>query len=86
MQPGGDLQNCWLMFDHVKCVQEWTTVACHVYDLMYCKMFTIAIYNMQSKSTKAQCVMWTKLNHMMLRFGLINHNFNGLVGDSAQAN
>jgi hypothetical protein len=86
MQPGGDLQNCWLMFDHVKCVQEWTTVACHVYNLMYCKMFTIAIYNMQSKSTKAQCVMWTKLNHMMLRFGLINHNFNGLVGDSAQAN
>ncbi len=20
MQLGGDLQNCWLMFDHVKCV------------------------------------------------------------------
>jgi hypothetical protein len=25
MQLSGDLQNCWLMFDHVKHVQEWTT-------------------------------------------------------------
>jgi hypothetical protein len=23
MQPGGDLENAWLMFDHVKHVQEW---------------------------------------------------------------
>jgi hypothetical protein len=30
MQPSGDLQNCWLMFDHVKRVQEWTTMAYHV--------------------------------------------------------
>jgi hypothetical protein len=26
MQPSGDLQNCWLLFDHVKRVQEWTTM------------------------------------------------------------
>jgi hypothetical protein len=32
MQPGGDLKNAWLMFDHVKRVQEWTTMACHMYD------------------------------------------------------
>jgi hypothetical protein len=31
------------MFDHVKHVQEWTTMACHVYDSMYCKVLTIAI-------------------------------------------
>jgi hypothetical protein len=37
MQLGGDLQNCWLMFNHVKCVKEWTTMTCHVYDLVYCK-------------------------------------------------
>ncbi len=30
MQPSGDLQNCWLMFDRVKRVQEWTTMAYHV--------------------------------------------------------
>jgi len=29
MQPGGDLQNGWMMFNHMK---DWTTMACHVYD------------------------------------------------------
>ena len=33
MQPGGDLQDAWMMFDHVKRVKKWTTMACHVYDL-----------------------------------------------------
>jgi hypothetical protein len=50
MQLGGDLQNFWFMFDHVKCVHEWTTVACHVYDSVYYKIFTIAICNIQSES------------------------------------
>ncbi len=30
MQPTGDLQYVWIMFDHVKCVAGWTTMACHV--------------------------------------------------------
>ena len=37
MQPGGDLQNAWLMFDHVKRVKHWTTMGCHVYDPTYCQ-------------------------------------------------
>jgi len=86
MQPHGDLQNCWLTFDHVKRVQEWTTMACHVYNMVYYKVLTIAIYNMQSKSTKAQCVMWTKLNKVMLMFGLANPNFKGFMADIAHAN
>jgi hypothetical protein len=86
MQFGGDLLNCWLMFEHVKRVQEWTTMACHVYDPMYCKLFTIAICDMQSESTKVQCVMWTKLNQVMLRFGFANPNSKGFMVDSAQAN
>jgi hypothetical protein len=51
MQPGGDLHNCWLMFNHVKCVQEWTTMACHVYNLVYYKVFTIIICDMKLEST-----------------------------------
>jgi hypothetical protein len=47
MQPGGNLENVWLMFDHVKRVQEWTTMACHIYDATYCKVMTIAICDMQ---------------------------------------
>jgi hypothetical protein len=46
IQPRRDLKNVWLMFDHVKCVQEWTTKACHVYDVVYCKVMTIAMYDM----------------------------------------
>ncbi len=61
-------------------------MACHVYNLVYCKMFTIIIYDMQSKSTKAQYVMWIKLNQVMFRFGLANPNFKGFMADSAQAN
>jgi hypothetical protein len=52
MQPGGDLENTWLMFDHVKHVQEWTTMACHVYDVAYCKVMTITVCDMQSEDTK----------------------------------
>jgi hypothetical protein len=43
MQLGEDLQNTWIMFDHVKRVVGWTTMACHVYNLAYCKMMTIVI-------------------------------------------
>jgi hypothetical protein len=47
MQPGRDLENAWLMFDHVKQVQEWTTMAYHVYDAAYCKVMTIPACDMQ---------------------------------------
>jgi len=55
------------MFDHMKCVIGWTTMACHVYDLIYCKVMTSVICDMQSKDIKAQHIMWTKLNEMMLK-------------------
>jgi hypothetical protein len=32
MQLKGDLENYWIMFDHVKHIAGWTTMACHVYD------------------------------------------------------
>jgi hypothetical protein len=32
MQPGGDLENEWIMFDHVKRVKDWTTMGIHIYD------------------------------------------------------
>ena len=35
MQPGGDLKHAWFMSDHVKCVHDWTTMACHIYDSTY---------------------------------------------------
>jgi hypothetical protein len=53
MQLEGDLQIAWIMFDHVKHVKGWTTLACHVYDFFYYKVMTIAICDMQFKNTEA---------------------------------
>ena len=54
MQPGGELENAWMMFDHVKRVKKWTTMACHVYELKYRRVMTIAYCEFQSKDTEAQ--------------------------------
>jgi hypothetical protein len=43
---GDDLEKNWMMFDHVKHVQGWTAMACHVYDPIYCKVISIAICDM----------------------------------------
>jgi hypothetical protein len=65
MQLVGDLHNACIMFDHVKRVVRWTTMACHVYDLAHCKLITIAVCDMQFEDIKAQQVMWTKFNDTM---------------------
>ncbi len=71
------------MFDCVKHVQDQMTLACHVYNLLYCKVMTITIYDMQLVDTKAQCVMWCKLNKVMLKKGVPNLNFKGSMANSA---
>jgi hypothetical protein len=81
MQFGGDLENAWNMFDHSKCVQGWTTTACHVYNLEYCKILTIIFHDMQSKSIKAQFVLWKKMNKFMFKHNLSNINFKEFMVD-----
>jgi hypothetical protein len=56
MQPGGDLQNAWIMFDHVKHVKKWTTMTYHVYNSTYCRVMTIAVCDMQSEDAAVQSV------------------------------
>jgi hypothetical protein len=60
-----------MMFDHVKRVQGWTNMAYHVYNLVYCKVMTIAIYDMQLEDNKAQCILWRQLNIIVLKKGLL---------------
>jgi hypothetical protein len=43
MQPGSDLENEWVMFDHVKRVKDWTTMGIHVYQ----KVMTIAVCDLE---------------------------------------
>ena len=74
------------MFDHVKRVENWTTMASHVYDSKYCKVMTIAICDMQSEDAEAQELFWTQLNTVMRENGVDTVNFKGFMADSAQAN
>jgi hypothetical protein len=74
------------MFDHVKHVEGWTTLACHVYDSFYHKVMTIAICDMQYEDLEVQWVMWWNLNKVMANNGVLNPNFKGFMVDNAQAN
>jgi hypothetical protein len=60
-------------------------MACHVYDLTYYKIMTIAIY-MQFEDTKVQPIMWKKLNNTMFKHGFPKPNFKGFMVDNMQAN
>lgn len=86
MQPGGDLQDAWLMFDHTYRVKGWTTMACHVYDPVFRRVMTIAICDMQSEDADSQCLLWFSMINLMKNHGLSNINFKGFMADSAQAN
>jgi hypothetical protein len=86
MQPGGDLENKWVMFDHVKRVKEWTTFGVHVYDPDYCSVMTIVVCDMQSERADAQERVWLSLLAVTEKHGMSNVNFKGFMCDSAQAN
>ncbi len=74
------------MFDNVKCVVSWTTMACHVYNLVYCKMMTTVICDLQYEDMEFQQVMWTKLNDMMLKHNFPKSKFKGFMANNAQSN
>lgn len=46
MKCGGDMENSWIVFDHVKNLHEWITMTCKIYDNMHCKILTIACCDM----------------------------------------
>jgi hypothetical protein len=71
------------MFDHVKCVQGWTTMAYHVYDLVYFKVMMIAVCDMQFEDMETQCILWRELNVIIKRKGLGAHVFKGFMADGA---
>lgn len=86
MQPGQDLEKCWMMFDHVKRVPKWTTMACHVYDPKFRRVLTIACCEFQCEDTSTQVLFWQNLNAVAIRNGVLNPNFAGFMADTAQAN
>jgi hypothetical protein len=83
MQPGRDLEVAWIMFNHVKRVKQWTTMAYHVYDSAYCRVMTIVVCNMQSEDVVAQMVLWKNFNDLMARHGIPEPKLKEFMADSA---
>jgi len=71
---------------HVRRAQGWTTMACHVYELIYYKVMMIAVCDMQSEDTEVQCMLWRKLNTIVEKKRMGTPMFKGFMADSAQAN
>jgi hypothetical protein len=67
-------------------VEGWMTLTYHVYDPFYCKVMMIVICDMQFEDMKVQCIMWWKLNKVMVRNCVSNPNFRGFMVDITQAN
>ena len=86
MQPGGDLALQFIMFDHMKRIDKWTTLGAHVYDLVHCKVMTICVCDMKSEMAEHQKQMWRSLLEVMARHGYQRVEFYGFMADSAQAN
>jgi hypothetical protein len=86
MQPGGDMEHAWIMFDHVKRVKHWTTMAYHVYNSAYYRVMMIAVCDMQLEDAATQMVLWKNLNDVMARHGIPKPKFKGFMANCAQAN
>ena len=82
MQPRGDLENMWIMFDHIKHVTLWITMVYHIYDSIYCQVMTIAICNMQSKDDAAQMILWKNLNDVTAGHSIPKPKFKEFIADS----
>ena len=58
-------------------------MACHVYNFAYCRVMTIAVYNMQSEdAAAAQIVLRKNLNDVMVRYSVPSPKFKGFMADS----
>ena len=65
MQLDGDLQDVWIMFDHMKRVKCYTTFARHVYDFCYSKVKIIVLCDMKSEIHDAQTYLWHGFNNII---------------------
>ena len=57
MQPGGNLEVQYVIFDYVKRIDMWSTLGVHVYDLNHCKVMTIVVCDMKSEMVEHQKLM-----------------------------
>ena len=56
MQVGGNMEKLFMIFDHVKCLNNTTIQTCHMYDNKYCKVLTITCCDIHSKDNTIQII------------------------------
>ncbi len=61
-------------------------MGCHVYDLFYCRILTIAICDMWFEDVDSQMLMWNALVKVMKEHGVENVNFKGCMANCVRAN
>jgi len=66
------LQNAWMMFDHVKHVQRWMTMAYHVYDSIYYKVMMNAVNDMQYEDTETSYMCGKNSIQLLIRNGWVH--------------
>ena len=81
-----DLALQFVMFDHVKRIDKWTTLGAHVYDPVHCKVMTICVCDMKSEMAEHQKQMWRSLLLVMEQHGCRNVEFAAFMADNVQAN
>jgi hypothetical protein len=74
------------MFDHIKCVKGWMIMACNVYALVYYKITTVAICDMQLEDIDVHDMLWRKFKEVMLKHGGIKPNLKGFMAKNAVEN
>ena len=73
------------MFDHVKRIHNWTTMACHIYEPNFCSLMTIAICEMKGEDADSQLLLWNGIKASLLVRGLPIPEMK-FMADNAMAN
>lgn len=82
-----DLHRCWVVFDHVKRIEGWTTLAAYVYDPHYRGVMTITTCDMKAKDKLPQGLFWKLINNKTcLKYGIETVDFRGFMADGVQTN
>jgi hypothetical protein len=65
MQSGSDMENSWIMVNHVKQLNDKAMMACYAYNNKDSKISTTTYYDMQPKDVVVHILFWKNLNAIM---------------------
>jgi hypothetical protein len=87
MQPGGDLEDSWVMSDvmHRMLDDNWCTMSAHVYDHFYRGLCTIFVCELASEDTASLQFAWKTMKRVCEQNGLLDVQFCGFMADNAAA-